>query len=133
MIASNAGPLAARYRTFRSRMDQALALGLRDALVAVHNEAQDRLSGGAAAASFSYPVPVRHPSGGLRSRLGFRKVGQFEGIVYNTDPGAYGVHSGDVPTWPDGLGRPFLDDAVEAANPSQRVRRRMAAALGLSL
>ncbi|MCB1627455.1 MAG: hypothetical protein KDI48_06970 [Xanthomonadales bacterium] len=125
MIQTNAAVIERRYRAYRSRMDAALALGVRDAAVAVHNEAFDRLSGGAAAPSFSYPVPVRHPSGGLRSRLGFRRVSGVAAIVFNTDPGAYAVHSGISPNWGGEPPRPFLDDAVIAADPSSRVRARL--------
>lgn len=124
MPSSNAFDIAKRYGNYRRRLDRALGLGMRDALVAVHNEAFDRLSG--SGAPFAYPVPVRHPSGGLRSRLGFRRIGNTAGMVFNTDPGAYAVHSGNSPRWGRGaVARPFLDDAVEAADPTARVRRRV--------
>lgn len=120
-VETNAEAIAEAIRTRGDELRRAIGTGLRKAALAVERAQVKRLSGGGE--PYSYPVPVR--TGHLRRSTFVRKLGEFEYAVGNTASYAYAVHSGNVNEWA-GRGRrrmvsrparPFLDDAVQDAQP----------------
>lgn len=133
-LITNARQIAAMFADRSKRWDAALAKGIRKAAIAVENEASDRLSGSGVA--FTYPVPVR--TGHLRRSLGV-KTSRTGGEVFNTATYAFAVHEGKVGWWARGkvrrkgvrnvTRRPFLEDALKAADPGLIIQATMRAAL----
>lgn len=130
-IVTNARQVAAIFADRSKRWDSALSRAMRRALAAVEGAAADRLTGGGA--PMSYPVPVR--TGFLRRSLGSKLLGVAEGMVFNTADYAHAVHSGRI-----GIGgrrkgtrivkpRPFLEDALKAADPGRLIFEAMEKAL----
>jgi hypothetical protein len=106
-----------------ARLDGALSRGIRRGIVATEQEASKLLSGSADAAPGTYPVPVRR--GTLRRGLGARQLTPASGMVFNRAAHARAIHEGFRPYGNPRAGRidgrPFLSDAIEAADPTQYV------------
>lgn len=124
-VSSNAGELAAKYRDLEVRLSAALQRGLLAAMSKVEELAQANLSG--SGAPFTYPVPVR--TGNLRGQLNAEPITTTAVEVFDTADYARAVHDGVFTQWAgrgktrivDKPARPFLTDALAAADPTQIV------------
>ncbi len=122
-------------RDFSAAVLAALDRGVSLALVATNRAAQDNLSGGAGAAPWTYPVPNR--SSNLLTSQQQNKDAPNSGYVFNTAAYAGAIHSGYVSEWAGrgkhrmraAMPRPFLDDAVETAQPLMVIRNTFEKAL----
>lgn len=117
-VRSNAPDLARKWARRRARLDAALRRGLRDAAAAVDRAQLEHLGGLASDAPGSYAVPVR--TGHLYGSHFFRVESSRLAIVGNTARYAAPIHEGRGSSAPHGR-RPFLDDAVVDARPTERV------------
>lgn len=117
-------------------LDAALASGIKKAATAVNKAAIANLGGNRKAEPWSYPVPVRTP-GGLRAQQKMQIETPTIAYVFNTAAYAGAIHSGYVSEWA-GRGkhrmvqrpaRPFLDNAVETAQPLMVIQRDIEGAL----
>jgi hypothetical protein len=128
--------MPAHLRDFAAAVLAALERGVTLALVATNRAAQDNLSGGAAAAPWSYPVPNR--SSNLLTSQQQAKDTPTSGYVFNTAAYAAAIHNGYVSQWA-GRGkhsmrmkaapRPFQDDAVATAQPLMVIQNTFEQAL----
>lgn len=118
--------LALAYRGRADAFPGALRLGMRRVMVAVHREADAKLSGGGAA--WAYPVPRR--SGALaRGMYSTQREDRGEVEIGNIAPHAWAIHQGAGPAFwrtPPAVERPYLDDAVEAVDHLDILQQEMA-------
>ncbi|MDR3389927.1 MAG: hypothetical protein P4L92_23060 [Rudaea sp.] len=126
-ISTNADDVAARIQGKADRLSAAVATSMRSALLAVEAEAVKNLSGSGSAAAYSYPVPAR--TGNLKNDRVVSQPSAYLGIIAFLADYAWAVHSGIVTEFA-GRGktrkvqrpaRPFADDAVKAAQPSNYI------------
>ncbi len=119
----NAREISAIYRARQAGLGAGLKRGMRKGLIEVDRESSKLLSGPGSAKPGAYPVPIR--IGNLRRGGGMRLLSDTSGVVFNRANYARAVHDG-FRAWgnsraPHYAGRPFLDDAVAKADPSQYV------------
>lgn len=120
-ITSTAGALARQFQAYARAWDAAVAKGLRDVAITVERGAVKNASGPRSAAPGEYPVPIR--SGRLRGSIQSR-FGARESMVIATMEYASAIHNGFTPYGnPNAkksyIGRPFLQDAVDAIDPTE--------------
>lgn len=117
------GEISVIYRARAQGLIPALRRGVGRALVAVERLAQKYTSGSGSSEAGAYPVPIR--AGNLSRSFSVRRLGDTSGLVLNRATYARAIHGGFTPYGNPRLqrmaGRPFLDDAVEDADPSQYV------------
>lgn len=117
-------------------LDKALAAGLKRAVTTTNKAAIANLGGSRKAEPWTYPVPVRTP-GGLRAQQQSQIESPTSGYVFNTADYARAIHTGYVNEWAgrgktrmvQRLARPFLDDAVETAQPLMVIQASVEGAL----
>lgn len=105
-ITSNASSIANQWGKRRKALTAAALRGMRKAVSAVEREQVVNLSGSNSAAPGSYP-PVPNRTGNLFRSAGSAVKSARSAIVFNSASYAAAVHKD----------RPFLDDAVETAQP----------------
>lgn len=108
-ITTNALQIANGIRKRIAQIDAAKTRGLRKAAAAVNRHQLKNLSGHISAEPGTYPVPNR--TGTLFRGAGFSVPTANTALVYNTTEYAVVIHEH----------RPFLDDAVDAASPTDIV------------
>lgn len=127
---------AVKVRAIIAAMNDALRSGVAKAVTLTNTAAQKNLSGGRKAEPWTYPVPIRTP-GGLRANQHSSMETPLSGLVFNTSAYAGAISSGYVSEWA-GRGqhrmaqrpaRPFIDDAVESAQPLMVIRNELEGAL----
>lgn len=126
----------AKVQAIIAALQAALPRGLAKAVTLVDNAAKANLSGSRKADPWTYPVPVRTP-GGLRDNQHSEVSTPLSGVVFNTAAYAGAIHSGYGSEWAgrgkhrmtQRLARPFLDDAVAAANPTMVIQDEIQGAL----
>lgn len=122
-ITSTAGALARQFQAYARAWDAAVAKGLRDIAITVERGAVKNTGGPGTAEPGSYPVPVRTGGAGLRGSIQSR-FGARESMVIATAEYASAIHNGFTPYGnPNArksyIGRPFLQDAVDAIDPTE--------------
>lgn len=120
-VTSTAGALARQFQAYARAWDAAVAKGLRDVAITVERGAVKNATGGKNDAPGSYPIPT--PTGTLRRSIGSR-FGARESMVIATAEYASAIHNGFTPYGnPNArksyIGRPFLQDAVDAIDPTE--------------
>lgn len=118
-------------------LDKALSSGVKKAATLTNRAAIANLSGNRKAEPWTYPVPVRTP-GGLRAQQQMQIETPTSAYVFNTAAYAAAIHNGYVSQWA-GRGkhsmrmkafpRPYLDDAVETAQPLMVIQNEVVEAL----
>lgn len=136
MTTYSAKVLSERTQALIAALDASLREGLLDAGNQTNDAAVANLSGSRSDVPWSYPVPVRHPSG-LRSKQKMQIESATALYVLNTSAYANAISTGNVSSWA-GRGkhkmitifaRPFVDDAVASVQPAMVIQRHVEGAL----
>lgn len=127
----------AKVQAVIAALNGALQTGVAKAVTLTNNAAIANLSGSRKAEPWTYPVPIRTP-GGLRANQHAEMPTPLSGVVFNASRYAAAIHNGYVSEWA-GRGkhrmrmkatpRPFLDDAVETAQPLMVIQTEIEGAL----
>jgi hypothetical protein len=131
-ITHTAGQLAKQFQGYAQRWAAAVAKGLRDIAITVERGATKNTSGSGNAAPGSYPVPIR--TGTLRRSIQSR-FGARDAMVVAAAQYASAIHNGFTPYGnPNArlsyIGRPFLQDAVDAIDANEIMVIRLDKELG---
>lgn len=126
----------AKVQAVIAALDAALISGVKKAAALTNRAAITNLSGSRKAEPWTYPVPVRTP-GGLRANQQMQIESPTSAYVFNTAAYASAIHSGLVSQWAgrgkhrmvQQVARPFLDDAVETAQPLMVIQTEIVEAL----
>jgi hypothetical protein len=133
-ITHTASALAKQFQRYAQRWDAAVAKGLRDIAITVERGAVKNTGGPGSAAPGSYPVPVRTGGAGLRGSIQSRFSAR-DSMVIATAEYASAIHNGFTPYGnPNArlsyIGRPFLQDAVDAIDANEIMVIRLDKELG---
>ncbi|HZP85862.1 MAG TPA: hypothetical protein VFB54_03515 [Burkholderiales bacterium] len=126
-IDTNANDVAAALEAKSAALERSVSVGMSNALAATDREAVKLLSGSNGASPWSYPVPAR--TGNLRSARDVSQPSPGVGVIAFLADYAYAIYTGVVSQWAgrgktrivQRVARPFADDAVANARPSDYV------------
>lgn len=126
-IQTNADEVAKRIQAKSDALAEAVRTGTTDALLAVEAAAVKNLSGSNAAEPWTYPVPAR--TGNLKNARTVKQEPTGVGIIAFLADYAWAIHSGKVNQWAgrgktrrvQRIARPFADDAIKTAKPTDYI------------